>query len=141
MQDLPQRLVKYHKNRACSALLSKTNLLLQQPAEQGGCKGRLLPRQEGLKGPGIEIREAACAGERQISRGEVWRALGGSRGRGCQWDVVFSAQRCVDCCSLTASALCGSPVPPPSKSLMSVWRPRARPAKDTTRFLCPGDGL
>lgn len=100
----------------------------------------MLPRQEGLKGPGIEIREAACAGERQIRSGEVWRALGGSRGRGCQWDLVFSAQGCVDCCFLTASVLCGSPVPPP-KSLMSVWRSRARPAKDTTHFLCPGDGL
>lgn len=140
MQDLSQRLVKYRKSRACSALLSKTNLLLQQPAEQGGCKGHLLPRQEGLKGPGIEVREAACAGEQQIRSGEVWRALGGSRGQGCQWDVVFSAQARVDCCFLTASVLCGSLVSPP-KSLMLVWRSRARPAKDTRHFLCPGDGL
>lgn len=143
MQDLPQRLVKYRKSRARSALLSKTNLLLQEPAELGGCKGHLLPRQEGLKGPGIGVREAACVGEQQIRSGEVWRALGGSRGRGCQWDAVFSTRGCVDCCFscfLTASVLWGSPVPPP-KSLMSVWRSRARPAKDTTHFLCPGDGL
>lgn len=35
MQDFPQRLVKYRKSMACFALLSKTNLLLKSPAEQG----------------------------------------------------------------------------------------------------------
>ena len=121
----------------CSA---KQTFCLNSLLSKEGCKGRLFPGQEGLKGPGIEIGEAACVGERQIRNREVWRALGGSQGRDCQWDVALSARGRVDCRFLTTGVLYLPPVPPP-KSFVSAWRSRTKPAKDTPHFLCPGDGL